>query len=156
MLPQASAISASHKWPYLDNPNRDDTHWILISYFCVCMWWWPLWPALVDFGQYGVSFLFTIFACLVCTEAHSSATHAFWWHETNFFLCLTTSALTHDVLQWVSFHPIPIAICCALPSVQRGITDTFCVCKNKKTGPANVFDYPQGVSFLSHFVLLLI
>ncbi len=34
-----------------------------------------------------------------------SATHAFWWHETNFFLCLTTSGLTHDVLQWVSFHP---------------------------------------------------
>jgi hypothetical protein len=34
---------------------------------------------------------------------------------------------------------------------QRGITDTFCVCKKKKTGPANVFDYPQGVSFLFTF-----
>jgi hypothetical protein len=34
---------------------------------------------------------------------------------------------------------------------QRGITDIFCVCKKKKTGPANVFDYPQGVSFLFTF-----
>jgi hypothetical protein len=34
-----------------------------------------------------------------------SATPAFWWHETNFFLCLTTSALIHDLLQFVSFHP---------------------------------------------------
>ncbi len=47
--------------------------------------------------------VFTPFPLKFVTDC--SVTPAFWWHETNSFLCLTTSALTHDVFQSVSFHP---------------------------------------------------
>ena len=69
-----------------------------------------------------------------------SATLAFWWHETNFFLCLTTSALTHDVLQRVSFHPIPIAICCALPSVRQVRTNFLPVHVHGEWAMTSTFD----------------
>jgi hypothetical protein len=47
-----------------------------------------------------------------------SGTPAFGDMRLTLFCVSTTSALTHDVLQWVSFHP-PIAICCALSSVRQ-------------------------------------
>jgi hypothetical protein len=51
------------------------------------------------------------------------------------------------------FPPIPLFCFLSVPSVrqQRGITDTFCVFKKKKTGPAGVFDCRQNVSFLFTF-----
>jgi hypothetical protein len=69
------------------------------------------------------------------------------------FFCVSPLLPLHTTFfsGWV-FTPIPIAICCALPSVrqQRGITDTFCVWK-KKNWTAGVFDYRQRVSILFTF-----
>ena len=79
---------------------------------------------------------------LLIYSLHPSATPAFWWHETNFFLCLTTSALTHDVLQWVSFHPH--SHCNLLRIAQRASATRYywhILCVQKKwTGTSSIID----------------
>ena len=72
--------------------------------------------------------------------------------DTNTFsLCVQGVSPSRQCNYALPPHPTLLFSFRASVRQQRGITDIFCVCKKKKTGPANVFDYPQRVSFLFTF-----